>query len=520
MAQLPLNSVSRTDKGRVRDANEDYYGYFDTDEYAELGGKLFVVADGVGGAEFGEVASRQTVATLSDTYYAQMRANPDLPVDEALLNAIAHANARVYKEAQHREVAGQMGSTVVAAVVRGQRLYVAWAGDSRAYLANPRESRLRQLTTDHTTAEEYRRLGQPVPRDAVPDALSRGVGVNPNIIPECVSGDLEPDDVVLLCSDGLYNYFNSEDLRQDLLSPQKLETMADALVETAKTRGGADNITLITLAVGEQAWRQTPASSTRVAPPAGSVQTSRPLPRGVLVLGFAGVLVIGLLLGLVIGSSRGTPAAQLEPTFVPLATITSVPTLTPQTSATATMAPTENLVLAEPVIPPLPPAEYFIRQADVVECGGETREESCENWTPDTRVYLLQASGIYTSAGGVLPEIRYATNDMFTIQSDPSTQKACYIVTSNCWWYTVAKDGVHGWMPQNILTIDRPEGLPLLPTATIQPRFGDYPQNEGQPTPVPGPITEPVPDQTEEQSQPEISPAPESGAEALPEPQQ
>ncbi|OQY20273.1 MAG: hypothetical protein B6I35_10695, partial [Anaerolineaceae bacterium 4572_32.2] len=144
--ELTLTVHHRSDPGQVRDHNEDYMGYRQPQE-PELcieAGWLYAVADGVGGAQAGEVASKLAVKTMLTAYYRSFQETPA----ERLREAFAQANSVVHEEAEKREGLHRMGTTLVAAAIRDQELTVANVGDSRAYLV--REGQIRQITTDHS----------------------------------------------------------------------------------------------------------------------------------------------------------------------------------------------------------------------------------------------------------------------------------------------------------------------------------------------------------------------------------
>src|SRR5437879_605542 len=152
-----------TDIGRVRARNEDFLGAFEPDDPVLLGsrGRLFVVADGMGGHARGDVASRIAVETLHDTYYEAERAEP-LP--EALRVSVQIANEAVYRESRLTVGEAPMGTTLTALVIRDHEAFLAHVGDSRAFLVRGRQ--IRQLTEDHSLVAELVRDGVLSPTEA------------------------------------------------------------------------------------------------------------------------------------------------------------------------------------------------------------------------------------------------------------------------------------------------------------------------------------------------------------------
>ena len=237
-----------SDKGRLRATQEDSQGMAKGSD----GGVIFCVADGMGGHQAGDVASR--VATNACLH--EWQATPqqtDIP--HRMARCIEAANTSVLAEAAARDMNyGDMGSTIVAvALVRGSA-YVAHLGDSRAYLL--RGQSLERLTKDHTESQELADAGH-IPQEAADHheyshVLTRGLGLEPNPIPD-VSGPIQTgeDDVFLLCSDGLTGT-TSDQLIQLILTYFDLDEASKALVDNANFRGGPDNITLTLARIGQR----------------------------------------------------------------------------------------------------------------------------------------------------------------------------------------------------------------------------------------------------------------------------
>jgi len=180
----PVISSHHSDRGPVRDLNEDSYGTPDSmgvpSELRRRKGWLYAVADGMGGRAAGEVASRQAIHTLFAAYYGHASDDPG----EGLKAAFEQANAEIYAMAQADVNRHGMGTTLVAAVVRNGHLFVASVGDSRAYIV-PQQGTIRQITDDHTIAAEQFRQGlinaQEAREHQYRSVLTRAMGVEPEV---------------------------------------------------------------------------------------------------------------------------------------------------------------------------------------------------------------------------------------------------------------------------------------------------------------------------------------------------
>jgi PPM family protein phosphatase len=246
-----------TDMGRVRQRNEDSLGAFEPDDAAllESRGRLFVVADGMGGHARGDVASRIAVETLRDTYYEPQRSEP-LP--EALRVSVELANEAVYRES--RLSAGeQMGTTLTALVIRDRDAFLAHVGDSRAFLVRGRQ--IRQLTEDHSLVAELVRDGVLSSAEAEhhPKAhvILRALGIGEHVAVE-VQGPLalRSGDTLILCTDGLTRQVRPQEIRR-LAQIRPPSRACERLVSLANERGGPDNITLQLIRFGPRTFLPT-----------------------------------------------------------------------------------------------------------------------------------------------------------------------------------------------------------------------------------------------------------------------
>lgn len=235
----PVTAGAASDAGLARDENEDAYGDFASQEAEE---RLFIVADGMGGHERGQEASRMTVAAVQDTFFG-VREDTVL---ERLRRALCEANERVYGEAEKRETEGSIGTTATAAALVEGIVYLAHVGDSRAYRFRADESQ--QLTRDHTVAREMQRRGALTAEEARSHprrgTLTRAIGVEPSVDVDLKEiGPFRAGDRLLLCTDGL-NSLSDTVLREAVLghSPQRA---CEHLVQRANERGGHDNATAL-----------------------------------------------------------------------------------------------------------------------------------------------------------------------------------------------------------------------------------------------------------------------------------
>ncbi|HVT98315.1 MAG TPA: protein phosphatase 2C domain-containing protein, partial [Acidobacteriaceae bacterium] len=212
-------------------------------------GWLFVLADGVGGLDRGEVASARTVQVITEGFV-------EAPENTSLLGLlprlIQHANAAVHDEGFARERRGRlMASTVVACAVRHDQAYVAHVGDSRCYHVRGRE--ITAVTQDHTIAGEQSRQGLISSEDAeeseVGHVLSRALGPELYVTADSTTVSLRAGDFLVLCCDGVYAGVDAPDMVRILAQPKPAQALADELVQTAVENDGSDNTTAQVIAI-------------------------------------------------------------------------------------------------------------------------------------------------------------------------------------------------------------------------------------------------------------------------------
>ncbi|MBR1762649.1 MAG: Stp1/IreP family PP2C-type Ser/Thr phosphatase [Eubacterium sp.] len=241
-----MKIVAKTDKGKIRESNQDAYAV------GELPGEVAwaVVCDGMGGAAGGNIASALAVKVISDKitscYNEKMR---DSSIKNLLDSAITAANIEVYDMADsHSELRG-MGTTVVCAIVRDDCVYIAHAGDSRAYIAGKED--VKQITTDHSMVQDLVDKGKITAEEAEhhpnKNIITRAVGVDKRIEIDFDQFDLSDNETLILCTDGLSNCVSTSELLEDIRDGQYY-AFADRLVKRANNNGGSDNITVVAIA--------------------------------------------------------------------------------------------------------------------------------------------------------------------------------------------------------------------------------------------------------------------------------
>jgi PPM family protein phosphatase len=243
---LELEFAHLSDRGRAREGNEDSLGQVipATPAQVHSHGWLFVLADGMGGHEDGEIASRLAV----DTMLAGFRKIPKGVMHASLLpRLVQDANHAVYEVGHARNArGGSMGSTLVACALRFDSAVVSHVGDSRCYLF--RNGRGGPLTRDHTVADEQVRLGILSPSEAAEgdgrNLLTRSLGQELFVAADTITVNVIPGDVLLLCSDGLHGLLPHAMIEHLIHTNPALEKAAEALVGAANQAGGHDNVSV------------------------------------------------------------------------------------------------------------------------------------------------------------------------------------------------------------------------------------------------------------------------------------
>ena len=203
---------------------------------------LFIVADGMGGHNAGDYASKVTVETMLAEMQSSFEKNPTL----IFRRAIEEANELIRRRAGEDKKLEGMGTTVVAATISNQMMYFANVGDSRLYLIN---QGIQQLTKDHSLVEEMVRLGGIKPEEAKhhPDKniITRAIGAKADVEVDFYEHRLKRGDIILMCTDGLSNMVEDEELFHIVQGGRDIVESGQALIEAAKENGGTDNIGVV-----------------------------------------------------------------------------------------------------------------------------------------------------------------------------------------------------------------------------------------------------------------------------------
>lgn len=240
--------AAKTDLGRVRENNEDKFEFFVSDDPAVLAsrGHVYVVCDGMGGHEAGQIASELTVKTFIDVYLNHPAADPVA----AMVAAVVAANRFVLDNARTFPKRRGMGTTLTALILLQDQAYSVNVGDSRIYRS--RQGELLRMTMDHTVIEEYVKAGLLTPEQAEvhphKHVLTRAVGGDAEVRPDVEVFDLKAGDTFLLCSDGVINHVNDDAIGETLRSKAPAEA-AWSLVGQALLGGGSDNTTVLVVRV-------------------------------------------------------------------------------------------------------------------------------------------------------------------------------------------------------------------------------------------------------------------------------
>ncbi|KRL00714.1 Stp1/IreP family PP2C-type Ser/Thr phosphatase [Liquorilactobacillus capillatus] len=232
----------KSDIGRVRTRNEDYVGLFKN----KAGIEFAVLADGLGGHRGGDVASEMAVSHLGYRF-EKTNFNKSDEGSEWLTTEVSKENQQILERAQQYEDLTGMGTTLVCALFFGNQCLLANIGDSRGYLY--REGKLIQVTEDHSFVNELVKRGQISSEEAKhhpqKNIITRTLGVSKNADLDEKILELEKDDLLLLCSDGLSNMVEDEQITRILQQKTDLQVKCQQLIEFANKAGGNDNITLL-----------------------------------------------------------------------------------------------------------------------------------------------------------------------------------------------------------------------------------------------------------------------------------
>lgn len=235
-----MRAYAATDVGRVREVNQDYI-FCSMEPVGKLP-NLFLVADGMGGHKAGDLASRYTVETLTDSI---KRSGSDNPIT-IINDAIVEANKKLLEKAAESEQYSGMGTTLVVCTIIGESMYVANVGDSRLYLY---DGRLSQITRDHSLVAEMVALGKlgrdEARRHEKKNVITRAIGGAKEVMADFFEAELTAGNRIIMCSDGLSNMVEDEEIEQVLASDIPIEDKTKQLLGRANENGGKDNIAVV-----------------------------------------------------------------------------------------------------------------------------------------------------------------------------------------------------------------------------------------------------------------------------------
>nr|WP_296156910.1 Stp1/IreP family PP2C-type Ser/Thr phosphatase [uncultured Blautia sp.] len=236
-----MRVYSATDVGQKRKMNQDYV-FVSENPVGNLP-NLFVVADGMGGHNAGDYASSHAVQTLVE----EIQKDADFNPIKVIRHAIETANTEILTQAQQKDELRGMGTTMVVATIVGHYAYVANVGDSRLYVI---QGQIHQITKDHSLVQEMVRIGEIKPEEARnhPDKniITRALGAERTVDIDFFDLKMEPDSVILMCSDGLSNMVEDSKLEEIIMDRTKeLSQKGEQLLREANQNGGKDNIAVI-----------------------------------------------------------------------------------------------------------------------------------------------------------------------------------------------------------------------------------------------------------------------------------
>src|SRR5882762_5941714 len=241
---IQVASISDRGLSEKRPMNEDSF-------LADAGRGIFVVADGVGGADAGEVASQKAIDVLNDAFHDKVTEGED--VEDRMELAIQRANSAIHQMAAEHPRFSMMATTVVALHLDGRTATLGHVGDSRLYRLNP-DGKLLRETADHSIVEEEVRAGRMTPEQAAnhpsKNVISRALGAEDSVEVDMKTIEVEDGTTFLLCTDGITRHIPDNEIRELLSSGQEPETICGEMKERGSQRGAEDNLTAVIVQVG------------------------------------------------------------------------------------------------------------------------------------------------------------------------------------------------------------------------------------------------------------------------------
>lgn len=235
----------KSDKGRIREINEDYLSVVTGNPDMP---KAFIIADGMGGHNAGEIASKHAVESVAGYIRESLELLSDSgAVPEVIEQMMKKANKEVYGKSKESEANFGMGTTLIVAVLLKNNIYIGHIGDSRAYLL--REDKMERITTDHSYIEELIKNGTLKREEAEnhpkKNLITRALGCSEEILVDSYTCSIREKDVFLLCTDGLTNMLDETQIADILTNNEDPQLACAELVNKANDRGGEDNISVI-----------------------------------------------------------------------------------------------------------------------------------------------------------------------------------------------------------------------------------------------------------------------------------
>jgi len=236
----------KTSRGKIREVNQDSY-YISTDESCPL----FIIADGMGGHKAGEIASRMAVEIISSRFLEQIRGKgskiDDNSIIDAIRDSICKANDEIFEKSIEIEEYSGMGTTLTMAYENNGKLFIGHVGDSRAYLL--RDNHLWQVTKDHSLVEELVKNGSITREEArfhpQKNIITRALGIDKEVEIDLIVKEKLKDDILILCTDGLTNMLNDDEIRKLLISCDNMQKACEFMVQLSNEKGGLDNISVV-----------------------------------------------------------------------------------------------------------------------------------------------------------------------------------------------------------------------------------------------------------------------------------
>ena len=244
-----MRSAGKTDIGLVRKVNEDSFLCEKLEGIEDS--YLYIVADGMGGHNAGEVASSMAVREVAFFIKEGIEAikHGDKEIQDLIRNSMLHANDKVYKTSIMKSNCLGMGTTLSMVMLKDGIAHIGHVGDSRIYLI--RDNEIKKLTEDHSLVAELIKAGTIKPEEAnshpQKNVITRALGTEYNLEPDVSQGNIQCGDIILICTDGLSNAVDEEDMVYTVLNTSDLNETCELLISKAKENGGFDNITVVVI---------------------------------------------------------------------------------------------------------------------------------------------------------------------------------------------------------------------------------------------------------------------------------